>query len=222
MNLIEQTIHDISAGYSNPALTASSVISVLAMVLVLSLLEYAVYRLVSHRAFYSKSFNISLAILPFFIATIILSLQSNLVITLGTIGALAIIRFRTAIKNPVDMLYLLWSIHIGITCGCQLYGLAVSTFVIVTVLLVIFEKVNLGRKPYVLVFHADDISEKKVKDILTGATKSYKIKSRNFTPKGCDYVIDISLDDTEALSAALRESGVTKFSIIEYDSDDLL
>jgi hypothetical protein len=222
MNLIEQTIHDISAGYSNPALTASSVISVLAMVLVLSLLEYGVYRIVSHRAFYSKSFNISLAILPFFIATIILSLQSNLVITLGTIGALAIIRFRTAIKNPVDMLYLLWSIHIGITCGCQLYGLAVSTFVIVTILLVIFERVNLGKKPYVLVFHADDLSQKEVNDILTGATKSYKIKSRNFTPKGCDYVIDISLDDTEALSAALRESGVEKFSIIEYDSDDLL
>ena len=222
MNLIEQTIHDISAGYSNPALSASSVISVLAMVLVLSLLEYAVYRLVSHRAFYSKSFNISLAILPFFIATIILSLQSNLVITLGTIGALAIIRFRTAIKNPVDMLYLLWSIHIGITCGCQLFGLAVATFVVVTILLVIFERVNLGKKPYVLVFHAQDLSESKVKDILTATTRSYKIKSRNFTPKGCDYVIDISLDDTQALSGALRENGVEKFSIIEYDSDDLL
>jgi hypothetical protein len=222
MNLIEQTIHDISAGYSNPALSTSSVISVLAMVLVLSLLEYAVYRLVSHRAFYSKSFNISLAILPFFIATIILSLQSNLVITLGTIGALAIIRFRTAIKNPVDMLYLLWSIHIGITCGCQLFGLAVATFVVVTILLVIFERVNLGKKPYVLVFHAQDLSESEVKAILTSTTRSYKIKSRNFTPKGCDYVIDISLDDTQALSGALRENGVEKFSIIEYDSDDLL
>ena len=222
MNLIEQTIHDIAAGYVNPALTASSVISVLAMVLVLSLLEYAVYRLVSHRAFYSKSFNISLAILPFFIATIILSLQSNLVITLGTIGALAIIRFRTAIKNPVDMIYLLWSIHIGITCGCQLFGLSVATFVIVTVLLIIFERVNFGKKPYVLVFHADDLDEDKVKEILSGATRSYRIKSRNFTPKGCDYVVDISLKDTQVLADALKENSVEKFSIIEYDSDDLL
>ncbi len=222
MSIFEQIVHNIEAGYYNPSLTASGVASVLLMVLVLSLLEYAVYRLVSHRAFYSKSFNISLAILPFFIATIILSLQSNLVITLGTIGALAIIRFRTAIKNPVDMLYLLWSIHIGITCGCQLYGLAVATFVVVTILLVVFEKVNFGKKPYVLVFHADDLPDSRVKEILGAATKSYKIKSRNFTPRGCDYVIDIALDDTKTLADSLKENSIDKFSIIEYDSDDLL
>jgi uncharacterized membrane protein YhiD involved in acid resistance len=192
------------------------------MVLVLSLLEYAVYRLVSHRAFYSKSFNITLAILPFFIATIIMSLQTNLVITLGTIGALAIIRFRTAIKNPVDMIYILWSIHIGITCGCQLFELAVATFAIVTILLFVFERVNLGKKPYVLVFHTDSLTEAQVKEILETKTKSFKIKSRNFTPKGTDYVIDISLDDTDALADALKEKSIEKFSIIEYDSDDLL
>ena len=222
MNLVEQFFHNIMAGYSHSALQKSAIISVLAMVLILSLLEYAVYRLVSHRAFYSKSFNITLAIMPFFIATIVMSLQTNLAITLGTIGALAIIRFRTAIKNPVDMIYILWSIHIGITCGCQLFELAVSTFVVVTILLFVFERVSLGKKPYVLVFHTDSLSEAQVKEILTATTKSFRIKSRNFTPKGCDYVVDISLDDTDALSGALKEKSIEKFSIIEYDSDDLL
>ncbi len=222
MNFFEQFFYNILQGYDHSALTKSSIISVLFMVLVLSLLEYAVYRLVSHRAFYSKSFNITLAILPFFIATIIMSLQTNLVITLGTIGALAIIRFRTAIKNPVDMIYILWSIHIGITCGCQLFELAVATFAIVTILLFVFERVNLGKKPYVLVFHTDSLTEAQVKEILETKTKSFKIKSRNFTPKGTDYVIDISLDDTDALADALKEKSIEKFSIIEYDSDDLL
>ncbi len=222
MNFFEQFFYNILQGYDHSALTKSSIISVLFMVLVLSLLEYAVYRLVSHRAFYSKSFNITLAILPFFIATIIMSLQTNLVITLGTIGALAIIRFRTAIKNPVDMIYILWSIHIGITCGCQLFELAVATFAIVTILLFVFERVNLGKKPYVLVFHTDRLTEAQVKEILETKTKSFKIKSRNFTPKGTDYVIDISLDDTDALADALKEKSIEKFSIIEYDSDDLL
>ncbi len=222
MSLFQQFISNILSGYDHSALSKSAIISVLAMVLVLSLLEYAVYRLVSHRAFYSKSFNITLAILPFFIATIIMSLQTNLVITLGTIGALAIIRFRTAIKNPVDMIYILWSIHIGITCGCQLFELAVSTFVIVTILLFVFERVNLGKKPYVLVFHSDSLKESEVKEILTATTKSFKIKSRNFTPKGTDYVVDISLDDTDALAQALKDKNIEKFSIIEYDSDDLL
>ena len=93
--------------YSNESITTTAILSVLVMVLILAIYEFFIYRFVSHRSFYNKSFNITIAILPFFISTIILCLQSNIIITLGTIGALAIIRFRTAIKDPVDMLYLL-------------------------------------------------------------------------------------------------------------------
>jgi hypothetical protein len=88
---------------------------------ILSAYIFLIYRFVSKKSFYSKQFNLTLAIIPFFIATIIMTLQSNLIITLGTIGALAIIRFRTAIKDPMDMVYLLWAVHIGITCGAGQY-----------------------------------------------------------------------------------------------------
>ena len=111
MDVIKYTIENIGNSYGSSALHTTVILSVLLMVLVLSIYELIVYRLVSHRAFYNRSFNICIAVLPFFIATIILCLQSNIVITLGTIGALAILRFRTAVKDPVDMLYLLWSVH---------------------------------------------------------------------------------------------------------------
>lgn len=101
---------NIINNYSNASISTVTIISVLVMVLLLSVYEFIIYRFVSHRSFYNKSFNITIAILPFFISTIILCLQSNIIITLGTIGALAIIRFRTAVKDPVDMLYLLWSV----------------------------------------------------------------------------------------------------------------
>jgi ABC-type spermidine/putrescine transport system permease subunit II len=104
-------------------------------VLLLPVYEFVIYRVVSHRAFYNRSFHISIAVIPFFISTIILCLQSNIVITLGTIGALAIVRFRTAVKDPVDMIYILWSIHTGIICGCQLYEVAVLTSLLVTIVL---------------------------------------------------------------------------------------
>lgn len=130
MNIFRTTLENIAGVYENQMLGTSVILSVLLIVLVLSCYEFWVYRLVSHRAFYNRSFNICISILPFFISTIILCLQSNIVITLGTIGALAILRFRTAVKNPVDMLYLLWSVHIGITCGCQLYEVAVLTSLI--------------------------------------------------------------------------------------------
>ena len=94
---------------------------------------------------------ILITILPYFISTIILCLQSNVVITLGTIGALAIIRFRTAVKDPVDMIYLLWSIHTGIICGCQLFPVAIITSIAVTILLLVLEHVHFGRKPFIII-----------------------------------------------------------------------
>jgi hypothetical protein len=222
MQSMIHVLENITNSYENPVLTTSVILSVLLMVLFMSLYEFAVYRLVSHRAFYNKSFNISIAIIPFFIATIILCLQSNLVITLGTIGALAIIRFRTAIKDPVDMMYLLWAVHIGITCGCQLYEVAVLTSLAVTFLLLVFENVNFTKKPYVLVFHCSDGSEEKVFNLIKKETKKYKVKSRNCTSKGMDYVVELSVKNADTLAKELRNLDLDKFSIIEYDCDDVI
>ncbi len=218
MNILNEIVNN----YSNPALRTSTIVAVLGCVLVLSLLEFLVYRLVSNREFYNKSFNICIAVIPFFIATIILSLQSNIVITLGTIGALAILRFRTAVKNPVDMLYLLWSVHIGITCGCQLYELAFVTFIIVTVLLLIFEFVKIGKAFYVLVFHYDGEDEDKITAALNESGCRYRIKSRNYSSKGIDYVVELSSKDNSLVSKKLKDAGVEKFSIMEYDNDDII
>ena len=146
--------------FSNESITTTTILSVLLMVLLMAVYEFIIYRFVSHRSFYNKSFNVSIAILPFFIATIILCLQSNIVITLGTIGALAIIRFRTAIKDPIDMLYLLWSVYIGIICGCQLFEVGVLTSVIVTILLLVLDHINFGRRPFVLILHSEEDIEK--------------------------------------------------------------
>ena len=87
MNIFSKTIDNIFNSYTNQTLGTAQIVSVLLVVLVLALYEFAVYRVVSHRAFYNKSFNICIVILPFFIATIVMCLQSNIVITLGTIGA---------------------------------------------------------------------------------------------------------------------------------------
>ncbi len=146
----------IKDGFNNPQVPAGLIVSVLLMTVVLGLFEYLVYRFVSKRSFYSKQFNITLAIIPLFIATIIMTLQSNLLITLGTIGALAIIRFRTAIKDPIDMVYLLWSVFIGITCGSGLFEVAIITSLVVTVLLLVLDLVPLRKPPFILVVNASD------------------------------------------------------------------
>lgn len=222
MNIISSTLENIANSYRNPILGTRIIVVVLFMVLILSIYEFVVYRLVSHRAFYNRSFHICIAVLPFFIATIILCLQSNLVITLGTIGALAILRFRTAVKDPVDMLYLLWSVHIGITCGCQLYEVAVLTSVVVTIVLLCMEHITLGKKPFVLVLHCAPEKEADILEKIGESTKKYRVKSRNYTERGMDLVLELSTGSPDKLSESIREAGADKFSIIEYDSDDVL
>lgn len=206
--------------YSNESITTTTILSVLLMVTILAIYEFFVYRFISHRSFYNKSFNITIATLPFFISTIILCLQSNIIITLGTIGALAIIRFRTAIKDPTDMLYLLWSVYIGIICGCQLFEVGVLTCVLVTIVLIILEHLNFGKKPFVLILHSSEDIEKQLQETLKA---SYKIKSRNYTSKGYDYAIEFTTKDMENIKQELANNEkVEKYSIIEYDADDIV
>lgn len=222
MDFFKKTLEIISDSYGNPVLTTKVILSVLLMVLILCAYEFAVYRLVSHRAFYNKSFNICITVLPFFISTVILCLQSNIVITLGTIGALAIIRFRTAIKDPVDMLYLLWSIHIGIVCGCQLYEVAVLTSIVVTVVLLVLENVSFGRLPLILVIHCNEEQETELFQAIGSQTKKYRVKSRNYTGRGIDFVLEISVKDPSLLAAEIKKTGIDRLSLIEYDSDSIL
>lgn len=222
MNILSKAIENIINTYSNQALDTTTIVSVLIMVLIMALYEFAVYRVVSHRAFYNRSFNICIAVMPFFIATIILCLQSNLVITLGTIGALAILRFRTAVKDPVDMLYLLWSVHIGIVCGCQLYEISVLTSLVVTIVLILMNYVSVGRKPFVLVLQCNLEEDEKILQAIKEITSKYRIKSRNYTSKGMNYVIEFSVKNPQIVTNKLKELNVEKFSVIEYDSEDVI
>ena len=104
-------------GVSVADLSITSVLLNLAVTAALGIYIYFVYRLVSKKEFYSKSFNISQVALAMITAAIILSIQSSVVISLGMVGALSIVRFRTAIKDPMDLIFFFWSISAGIICG---------------------------------------------------------------------------------------------------------
>lgn len=222
MTQITNILEKIVSNFSNPLASGTETIAILVVVLLISAYEFVIYRLVSHRTLYNKSFNICVCVLPFFISTIIMCLQSNVVITLGTIGALAIIRFRTAVKDPVDMLYLLWAVHTGITCGCQLFMVSILTSIVVTIVLLVLENVSFGKKPYVLVFRCAKGKEEAILDMVKESSKKYRIKSRNFSSKGMDYVIELSVKDPSELEDKLAKSEAERFSVIAYDTDDIL
>lgn len=224
MGLIQAIVNHISSSFQNQEITSSTLLAVLLVVCILALYEFIVYQIILHRSLYNKSFNISIAILPLFISTIILCLQSNLVITLGTIGALAIIRFRTAVKDPVDLIFILWAIHIGITCGCQLYEVAIITSLLATFILVILNHISIGMKSHILVVHCQSANdEAEIINLLKDHTKKYRVKSRNHTERGMDFVFEISIKECNLLSSELQnQTAIERFSLMEYDADDIL
>ncbi len=217
---MNEIIENITNNYSNTILNANVIISVLLVTLVLAIYEFLVYRFVSHRSFYNKSINISITVMPLFISTIILCLQSNVIVTLGAIGILAIIRYRTAVKDPVDMLYILWSVHTGIICGCRLYEIAVITSILVTILLIVLEHLTIGKRPYIVLIHTkEDVAE----NIIKKCSRKYSVKSRNYTSNGIDYTFELSINDISKLTSELKKSkSVERFSVIEYSADDIM
>ena len=121
------------------------------------------------------------------------------------------------------MLYLLWSVYVGIVCGCQLFEVGVLTSIIVTIVLIVLEHVNFGRKPLVLILHSNDDIENELQQLFKEKGISNKFKSRNYTSKGYDYAIELSTKDMEGLKKELSNNEkVSKYSIIEYDADDIV
>ena len=204
--------------------STGTILFLMMIIIMMSFYEFAVYRLLSRRSIYSKAFHISIMIIPFFIGAIIYALQSNIAITLGTIGALAIIRYRTAVKDPVDMIYILWSVFIGISCGCQLYKLCIITSLIVTVILLLINLISgkILSSPLILVVNSEKTMESNLIGFLNENTRRYKIKSRNFSEEGVNYIIQLETDDREKLIEKIQKSGINRFSLLEYDSEDAI
>lgn len=224
MSFIQKVINNIINNFESSSVYPSLIASVLLMVLILSLYMFFVYHVIIRRSLYNKSFNICITVIPFFVSTIILCLQSSLVITLGTIGALAIIRFRTAVKDPVDMVFILWAIYIGIICGCQLYELAIVTSLLVTIVLLGLNFIGSSRKSHILIMKTGkDVDMKAIEQIIKDNTSNHKIKSRNYTEKGINIVVEIVTKEVDVLCKLLDENkDINMFSLMEYVPDDII
>lgn len=224
MSFIHAVVKNITNSFANEEMLETTITAVLVVVMLLSVYEFLIYRFVLHRSLYNKAFNICISVIPFFVSTIIMCLQSSLVITLGTIGALAIIRFRTAVKDPIDMVFILWAIHTGITCGCQLYELAVLTSIVVTIVLIAMNLVSFGTKSHVLVVHTDTMeSQDEIIGIVKSLCTKHRLKSRNFTDNGVNLVFEIITKEASKLSEEMSKvNSVRRFSLMEYEPDDIL
>ncbi len=120
------------------------------------------------------------------------------------------------------MVYLLWSVHTGIVCGCQLYEVAVITSVLATILLIVLENVRFNKKPALLVFDCDPEKEEEIVKLLRSENKRAEIKTRSFFKNIMHVTVELPSNECDGLSEKLKSAGVERFSIVSYDEDNIL
>ena len=197
------------------------ILAALGIAAVLALYIFFVYRIMTRKTFYSRNFGIALVGVALITAALILTMQSSVVISLGMVGALSIVRFRTAIKDPLDLMFLFWSISVGIICGAGMAQIAVILSVGLTVGILLLEKLPVAKAPMILVVNADGLdAEERVCAAVAGFAKHYSVKSRNVTAGAVDLVLELrTAQGAELVKAVNALEGVRSVSLMSHDGE---
>lgn len=200
-------------------LSAATIFVTLLTSLVCGLVIYFVYRFFYRGVVYSDNFNILIVLTTVVTAFIIMTISANIVLSLGMVGALSIVRFRAAVKDPLDIGFLFWGIAAGITTGAQLYWVAlIGTAVIAVfyILLTIFKK---EKKSYLLIVRYKAESEVNINGIL--GTLKYKLKNKTRTGDAVELTIEVKIkrNDTSYIDRFNEVEGVDCVTLLEYSGE---
>ncbi len=208
-------------GYAGSEITMATVVVALVIASALALYIFLVYRALTRKTFYSKNFNISLAGITVITTAIILTMQSSVVLSLGMVGALSIVRFRTAIKDPMDLMFLFWSISVGIICGAGLAQVAVILSIVVTLGVLLLNQFPVARAPMILVVNADAFDiEETVLSVAGQFSKHPNVKSRNMTATSLDLIIELrTAQGSELVKHVMEIEGVVSASLLSHDGE---
>lgn len=207
--------------YTESGITAQRILIVLGITAALALYVFFIYRLLTRKTFYNKSFDVSLVALALITAGIILSIQSSVVISLGMVGALSIVRFRTAIKDPLDLVFLFWAISLGIMCGAGLFEVALFVSVGVTLVLLLLDFLPVAKTPMILVVDTTDLAgDVAILDTVKQLAKHYNVKSRSISGGQLNLVLELrGAQDAALVSALGKLEGVVAVSMLSHDGE---
>ncbi|WIM41168.1 DUF4956 domain-containing protein [Paenibacillus sp. PK4536] len=183
---------------------------------------YFLYKRVFSGVLYSKSFNISLIGMTLVTSMVIIAINSNLILSLGMVGALSIVRFRTPIKDPTDLIFLFWAAAAGIVTGAGFYTLAITGSVIVGLVMFLFIKGSSFETPYLLVVNAQgDDAEKQVNSKLNALVKRHTVRQKTITADNIELTLEVRIKNNEPtfVNEISKIAGVKNAVLISYNGD---
>lgn len=206
-------------------ITAVSLLdTIIAMVLAFAIgtLIFLVYKKTFKGVMYSASFGVTLIALTMIATFVILAVTSNVVLSLGMVGALSIVRFRTAIKEPLDIAFLFWSIAAGIVLAAGMIPLAIFGSIMIAIILVVFVNRKTTDIPYILVVNCNNKdTEDVVKKIVTANVQKSVIKNKTVSKAAIELNIEVRLqkDDTSFINQIADLSGVSHAVLVSYNGE---
>lgn len=183
---------------------------------------FLVYKKTYQGVLYSASFGTTLIALTMITSTVILAVTSNVVLSLGMVGALSIVRFRTAIKEPLDIAFLFWAIGAGIVLAAGMIPLAVISSVVIGLILLIFVNHKSHTRPYMVVLQCDGHdSEMRAQELLTKNVLRSTVKSKSAARGTVEIQVEVRLkdDNTDFISAIADLPGVNSAVIVSYNGE---
>ena len=193
-------------------------VTVLAVSLLLGLCIYAVYRRCFMGVVYDHSFAISLVIMTVLVSVIIVTISSNVMLSLGMVGALSIVRYRTAVKSPLDLMFLFWAITTGIAVGATYYYIGIVAFLFVAVVFFVLRNVRGGSETYMLVLEcsADLPVEEEVRRTL--ASYQTKVRSKVVRNNRAELTVEVLMkdDNMNVVNVISQIEGVDNVTMVQY------
>lgn len=194
----------------------------LVVALLVGLFIFVVYKKTLTGVMYSNGFALTLVGLSLVTTLVIMAVTSNVVLSLGMVGALSIVRFRTAIKEPVEIVFLFWSLAVGIVIGAGMIPLAIIGSVIIGIILLLFANRKIRNNPYILILSCqDEKSEEAVLSILDKSVEHYIVKSKTINVSGIEMTCELRTKDatTSFVNRIHDIKGIESATLVSYNGE---
>lgn len=202
-----------------------TVLLVLLVAFLVSLIIYLTYKNTYTGVLYNPRFNVSLIMITMITTMVMVVIGSNISVSLGMVGALSIIRFRTAVKDPRDTAFIFWCVVSGLACGTQNYTIVIVGSIFICLILFLFKKFITKNNKYVLIIKGKSFDLKEVEKTLDKKLKDYICKGKYISVNGMEIIYDVKIKDSkisdDIIASLSKVSGVNTINIVSSNTDTM-
>lgn len=216
-DLLDTAFSELAGGYTFAQVIVNVVVAVIC-----GLIIYYVYRKTYSGVLFSKNVGTTMVIVTVITSLMVMAIHGNLALSLGMIGALSIVRFRTPVKDPKDLAFFFWAVATGVTCGISAYKLAfIGAFAVGTCLFVLSKVIRVSQ-PYLLIVKMEGAVMQNVKSVLKNHCEKFRERSSTSTKDSMEVVFEVvlkKLSSVDLLGKFKAVSGIEKAVMVSYEGD---